>query len=108
MSMSSLFISIQNLRVDSNTSATASASVVGGNRNVQCSRVVPADRGSRRITKAWLGSTASVRLGNTATNRPLAESELSSPAAGGITSQSSRSSPETGVVVWPQYRPGPW
>ena len=106
--MSSLLISTQNLRVASKASATAEASVEGGSRKVQCSRVAPAASGSRRITNAWLGSTDSIRLGNTATNRPLTESDESSPAAGGSTSQSSRSSPDTGVVVWPQYRPGPW
>jgi itaconate CoA-transferase len=77
-------------------------------RGGEVSRVVPGETGSRRITNTWLGRMLSSTFGNSAMNRPLAESDGSRPSAGGMATQSPRSSLEIGVVVCPQYIPPPW
>ena len=87
--------------------STGELGVDGGNKREQVSRVRPGAIGSSRITNTWLGSTEKMTFGYSAMWRPLVASDSSRPSAAGSTSQSSRSSPLTGVVVWPQYMPRP-
>ena len=105
MSMSSTLTSVHMVRTVAN--ASGSGASPGGTSQVHTSVVDPAPRGTSLITKAWLGRTDSNTLGNRARKRPLTASDSSRPAAAGSASQPS-SSPDTGVVVWPMYMPGPW